>query len=104
MDSPPYTMSKTKRRIYNMPTKRSGSIRKTILSTPCSASIICKGPKYRFPLPIYFISCQEEIAVALKEFYNRWCKREHVESNALNSWKLNILRLLMVELHFIATI
>ena len=76
MDSPPYTMSKTKRRIYNMPTKRSGSIRKTILSTPCSASIICKGPKYRFPLPIYFISCQEEIAVALKEFYNRWCKRE----------------------------
>ena len=25
-----------------------------------------------------------------KNFCNRWCKREHVESNALNSWKINI--------------
>ena len=31
-------------------------------------------------------------------------KREHVESNALNSWKLNTLKLLMVEFHFNATI
>ena len=58
-------------------------------------SIICKGPKYRFPVPIDFRSCREEIAGALQEFYNRWCKREHVEYNAL---------LLMVEFHFIATI
>ena len=49
-------------------------------------------------------SCHKEIAGALQEFRNRWCKREHVESNALNSWKLNILKLLMVEFHFIATI
>ena len=47
-------------------------------------SIICKGPKYRFPLPIDFKSCREEIAGALQEICNRWCKREHVESNALN--------------------
>ena len=47
-------------------------------------SIICKGPKYRFPVPINFKSCPEEIAGALQEFCNRWCKREHVESNALN--------------------
>ena len=47
-------------------------------------SIICKGPKYRFPVPIDFKSCREEIAGALQEFCNRWCKREHVESNALN--------------------
>ena len=53
-------------------------------------SIICKGPKYRFPVPIDFKSCREEIAGALQEFCNRWCKREHVESSALNCWKLNI--------------
>ena len=45
--------------------------------------MICKGPKYRFPVPIDFKSCGEEIAGALQEFCNRWCKREHVESNAL---------------------
>ena len=31
-------------------------------------SIICKGPKYRFPLPIDFKSCREEIAGDLQEF------------------------------------
>ena len=57
-------------------------------------SIICKGPKYRFPVPLDFKSCREEIAGALQEFCNRWCKREHVESNALNSWKLNIFKII----------
>ena len=51
-------------------------------------------PKYRFPVPIDFKSCREEIAGALQEFCNRWCKREHVESNALNSWKLNIFKII----------
>ena len=54
-----------------------------------------------FLVPIEFKSCREEIAGALQEFCNRWCKQEHIE---LNSWKLNILKLLMVEFHFIATI
>ena len=36
-------------------------------------------------MPIDFKSWGEEIAGALQEFCNRWCKREHVESNALNS-------------------
>ena len=32
------------------------------------------------------------------QLYNHWCKRNYVESNALNSWKLIIfLKLLMVE-------
>ena len=31
-------------------------------------SIICKGHKYRFPLPKYFKSGGEEIADALQEF------------------------------------
>ena len=41
-------------------------------------------------MPKDFKSCGEKIAGALQEFCNRWCKREHVESYALNSWKLNI--------------
>ena len=57
-------------------------------------SIICKGSKFRFPVPIDLKSCHEEIAEALQEFCNRWCKREHVESNALNSSKLNIFKII----------
>ena len=45
-------------------------------------------------MPIDFKSCREEIAGALQEFCNRWCQREHVESNALNSWKLNIFKII----------
>ena len=57
-------------------------------------SIICKGPKYRFPVPIDFKSCREEIAGAGQEICYRRCKREHIESNALNSWKLNIFKII----------
>ena len=45
-------------------------------------------------MPIKFNSCRKEIAGALQEFYNRWCKRDHVESNALDSWKLNIFKII----------
>ena len=29
-----------------------------------------------------------------KVISNHWCKRGHVESNALNSWKLNIVKII----------
>ena len=45
-------------------------------------------------MPIDIKSCREEIAGALQEFSNRWCTREHVESNTFNSWKLNILKII----------
>ena len=45
-------------------------------------------------MPIDFKSDREEIAGALQEFCSRLCKREHVESNALNSWKLNIFKII----------
>ena len=51
-------------------------------------------------MPIDFNSCREEIAEALQEFCNRWCKREHVESNALNSWKLNIFKIIDCRISF----
>ena len=67
-------------------------------------SIICKGPKYRFLSPIYFNKCREEIGGSLQEFC-KLCKREHVDSNALNTWRLNIfLTILIVEFHVTAII
>ena len=47
-----------------------------------------------FPTPIDFKSCREEIAGDLQEFCYHWRKRERVESNALNSWKLNIFKII----------
>ena len=44
-------------------------------------SIICKGPKYRFPLPIDFKSCREKIAGALQEFCNRWSLMLYIVGN-----------------------
>ena len=45
--------------------------------------IVSKSPKYRFPSRIDFKKCREEIASALNDFGNRWCKHEYVEPNAL---------------------
>ena len=46
-------------------------------------SIIVNGPKYRFPVQKDFQNCREKIAASLNEICNRWCKREHVECDAL---------------------
>ena len=32
--------------------------------------------------------------VCLNEYCNRWCKREHVECDALKDWKLNIFKII----------
>ena len=62
-----------------------------IISDLRICSITSKGPKYRLPSQIDLNKCREEIAVALNEFCKRWCRRrkEHVECNALNSWKIS---------------
>ena len=57
-------------------------------------SVISKGPKYRFPAHIDFNKCRETTASALNDYCTRWCKREHVESNALNNWKLKIFKII----------
>ena len=54
---------------------------------------VSKGPKYRFPSRIDFKKCREEIESALNDFGNRWCKREHVEPNALKEWKVSIFKI-----------
>ena len=47
-----------------------------------------------FPVQIDFQKCCEKIAGSLNEFCNRWCKREHVECDALKDWKLNIFKII----------
>ncbi|MCU7801044.1 MAG: hypothetical protein KZQ70_13130 [gamma proteobacterium symbiont of Lucinoma myriamae] len=63
-------------------------------------SIISKGPKYRFPSLIDFNKCRLQIAEALLEFCKRWCKREYVESSALNDWKLSIFKIIDQRISF----
>ena len=55
--------------------------------------IVSKGPKYRFPSRIDFKKYREEIASALNDFGNRWCKREYVEPDALKEWKVSIFKI-----------
>ena len=63
-------------------------------------NIISKGPKYRFSSNIDFNTGREEIAAALNEFGNRWCKEEYVEHATLKEWKLSILRIVNKRISF----
>ena len=62
--------------------------------------IVSKGPKYRFPFRIEFKKCREEIASALNDFGNRWCKREYVEPDALKEWKVSIFKIVDQRIKF----
>ena len=64
-----------------------------IISDSTIRYIVSKGPKYRFPSRINFKKCREEIASALNDFCNRWCKREYVEPDALKEWKVSIFKI-----------
>ena len=63
-------------------------------------NIVSKGPKYRFPSHIDFNRSREEIASALNDFGNGWCKRESVECNALKEWKLTIFNIVDKRIKF----
>ena len=62
--------------------------------------IVSKGPQYRFPSRIDFKKCREEIASALNDFGNRWCKREYVEPDALKEWKVSIFKIVDQRIKF----
>ena len=64
-----------------------------IISDSRICYIVSKGPKYRFPSRIDFKKCREEIASALNDFGNRWCKHEYVEPDALKEWKVSIFKI-----------
>ena len=55
---------------------------------------ISEGPKYKVAAHTDFNKCRETIASALNGYCTRWCKREHVESNALHNWKLKIFKII----------
>ena len=56
--------------------------------------VIARGPKYRCPTQTDFQKCREKNAASLNKFRNRWCKREHVECDALQDRKLNIFKII----------
>ena len=62
--------------------------------------IVSKGAKYRFPSRIDFKKCREEIASALNDFGNRWCKCEYVEPDALKEWKVSIFKIVDQRIKF----
>ena len=64
-----------------------------IISDSRICYIVSKGPKYRLPSHFDFKKCREEIASALNDFDNRWCKREYVEPIALKEWKVSIFKI-----------
>ena len=39
-------------------------------------------------------TAKNTMSAPLNEFCNRWCKREHVECDALKDWKLNIFKII----------
>ena len=47
-----------------------------------------------------FNSIVSVFARSLNEFCNRWCKREHVECDALKDWKLNIFKIIDQRISF----
>ena len=71
-----------------------------IISNSRIRYIVSKGPKYRFPSRIDFKTCREEIASALNDFGNRWCKREYVEPDALKEWKVSIFKIVDQRIKF----
>ena len=58
------------------------AIKLQIFSYDYSMEICVLLPKYRLPSRIDFQKGREEIAAALNDFGNRWCKREYVEPSA----------------------
>ena len=71
-----------------------------VISDSRAHYIISKGDKYRLPSNSNFLKCQREIAASLNDFSNRWCKREHVEPDALKEWKINIFKIIDTHISF----
>ena len=71
-----------------------------IISDSRIRKIVSKGPKYLFPSYIHFDKFREEIASALNDFRNRWCKLEGVEVNARKEWKKSIFTIVDKSIQF----
>ena len=61
-------------KILNLYTRQPVTGNLKIIPDSSICNIVSKGPKYRFHSQIDFNRCREEIASALNDFGNRWCK------------------------------
>ena len=48
------------------------------------------GPKYRFPSYIDLTRCRKEVASALNDFGNQWCKLESVKGMETKYFQYNV--------------
>ena len=71
-----------------------------IISDSRIRHIVSKGKKYRLPSYIDFKKCREEIASALNDFGDRWCKREFVVPYALKARKESIIKIVDKRIKF----
>lgn len=71
-----------------------------VLNNKKLKGIFFKGPKYRLPTKIDFITCLEHITDSLNKFTSLWCKRENIENSALNDWKNFILKKIKERVEF----
>ena len=53
---------------------------------------------------IDFQRCGENIAASLNEYCSRWCKKEHLECDALKDWKSNIFKIIDRHISFYSQI
>ena len=63
-------------------------------------NLLTKGPKYRIPSFIDFDACHSHIAESIQEFSIKWCRREHVDVNALSEWKKQISNIIDTRITF----
>ena len=62
--------------------------------------VFCLKIQYRVYSYINVDKCREEIASALNDFGNRWCKREGAKDNALKEWKRSIFTIMDKRIKF----
>ena len=48
--------------------------------------LLCKGPKYREPVPINFSNCKTEIKNSLTKFSSDWCNKKGVPVKCFTQW------------------
>ena len=63
-------------------------------------NILKKGPKYRLHSDIDFNCCKIELAEALKDYSEKWCKREDVTIESLDTWIKEVLTLIDKNIQF----
>ena len=62
-------------------------------------SLFKKGPKFRLPSRIDFNACKDVFSESLDTYCARWCKKEGVDTYALNDYKKAILDIVDIRIN-----